>query len=112
MECTNGKLECGKDAALWIGDTKICTLNYPMTFNKDKSININDDIAQANAQELVRRWNAFEDGGLVVKLLAACDEGLHECNRVKMHCTCEHKDIAGLLRRIERIEAAIASARG
>jgi len=43
-------------------------------------------------------------------LLAACKEGLHECERVKMHCTCKHKDLGSLLKRIERIEAAIALA--
>ncbi len=64
----------------------------------------------ANAKELVRRWNAFEEGGIVNELRMACDEGLHECERVKINCTCEHKDLGGLLRRIVRIEAAIAKA--
>jgi hypothetical protein len=62
-------------------------------------------VAEANAQELVRRWNSHDD------LLAACDEGLHECERVKINCTCELKDISSLLKRIERIEAAISQAR-
>lgn len=44
------------------------------------------------------------------KLLAAAEEGLHECERAKMHCTCEWKDIASLLLRIERIKAAIKKA--
>ncbi len=30
--------------------------------------NLNED----DAQELIRRWNAFEDGGIVEKLLFAC----------------------------------------
>ena len=62
----------------------------------------------ANAKELVRRWNAFEDDGLVDELRAACDEGKAECELAMTDCRCEHKDIAGLLLRIERIEAAIA----
>ena len=43
-------------------------------------------------------------------LLATCEEGLHECERVKMHCTCKWKDMPSLLLRIERIEAAIKKA--
>ena len=57
------------------------------------------------ALEIVKRWNSHD------ALLEACDEGLHECERVKMHCTCKHKDLGGLLKRIERIEAAIAEAK-
>ena len=40
-------------------------------------------------------------------LRIAADEGLHECERVKMHCTC-NKDLGGLFARIERIEQAIS----
>ena len=58
--------------------------------------------------ELVRRWNAFEKDGLVDELRAACDEGLAECERVKMDCKCKWKNLDSLLGRIERIEAAIA----
>ena len=43
------------------------------------------------------------------KLRIAADEGLHECERVKMHCTC-NKDLGGLFARIERIEQAISDA--
>ena len=43
------------------------------------------------------------------KLRAAADEGLRECERVKMHCTC-YKDLGSLLARIERIEQTIAEA--
>ena len=62
---------------------------------------------KVNAKELIRRWNAFEEGGLVGDLRKAADEGLHECERVKINCTCGYKDMASLLRRIERIETAI-----
>lgn len=33
-----------------------------------------DPMDEANARELVRRWNAFEDGGAVKGLLDACKE--------------------------------------
>ena len=55
-------------------------------------------------KHLLGCWNSHDE------LLAACDEGLHECERVKMHCSCPDKDLGGLLKRIERIEAAIANA--
>ena len=45
------------------------------------------------------------------KLLAACEEGLHECERAKMHCHCPDRYISSLLARIERIEQAIAEAK-
>lgn len=61
--------------------------------------------ALANTYELLRRWNNHDD------LLAAADEGLHECERVKMHCHCSDKDLGGLLKRIERIEQTIAKAK-
>ena len=60
------------------------------------------------AKELVRRWNGFEEDRLVDELRAACDEGLAECERVKMDCKCKWKNLDSLLGRIERIEAAIA----
>lgn len=34
----------------------------------------NTAVAKANAAELVRRWNAFEEGGLVGELVGACEE--------------------------------------
>ena len=69
---------------------------------------LTEEQAEANAKELVRRWNAFEKDGLVDELRAAADEGLAECERVKMDCKCKWKNLDSLLGRIERIEAAIA----
>ena len=76
--------------------------------NEEDFIRICKIFSFPDAKELVRRWNAFEKGGVVDELKTAADEGLHECERVKINCTCEHKDLGGLLRRIGRIEAAIA----
>lgn len=46
------------------------------------------------------------------KLRAAADEGLHECERVKMHAWLQKdNDIGSLLKRIERIEQALAEAK-
>ena len=75
-----------------------------------KAILIASNLNEDDATELVRRYNAFEEGGIVSELRMACDEGLYECERTKINCTCEHKDLGGLLRRIERIESAIAKA--
>ena len=61
-----------------------------------------EEVFPKHAERFVKCWNSHD------ALLAACDEGLHECERAKMHCTCKHKDLGGLLKRIERIEAAIA----
>ncbi len=65
-------------------------------------------ITNTNAQRLVYCWNAFEKGGLVGDLLLAADEGRHECERVKMSCTCPSKDLGSLSGRIKRIEQALA----
>ncbi len=70
---------------------------------RENSDNITLAQFEANALHLVKCWNSHDE------LLAACDEGLHECERVK-YCSCPDKDLGGLLRRIERIEAAIANA--
>ena len=76
-------------------DTSICEpCDNPCSPSESESI--------ANARFVVQACNSHD------ALLAACDEGLHECERVKMHCTCKHKDLGSLLKRIERIEAAIA----
>ncbi len=61
MEHTKGELECGEDAALWIGDKKICTINWLMTLKRGDSIIIHEDETQANAGHLVRCWNSHDD---------------------------------------------------
>ena len=35
---------------------------------------------EANAKELVRRWNAFEEGGIVDELRKACEDALKKLN--------------------------------
>ena len=60
MEHTQGKLECGEDAALWIGNKKICTMNWLMTFKRGSPIIINEDETQANARRICQSWNSFD----------------------------------------------------
>jgi len=61
MEHTQGKLECGEDAALWIGNKKICTMNWLMTFKRGSPIIINEDETQANARRICQSWNNFDN---------------------------------------------------
>jgi hypothetical protein len=86
----------------------------PYDFGIIANANKKDDVQIARVDDVdVPAEQAEANAHLIAAapdLLAACDEGFHECERVKMYCTCEHKDIAGLLRRIERIEAAIKKA--
>ena len=102
MECTKGEFEA-RDNKIYQKQTYIggCAGYFEKTA-------FSDDVDEANAKELVRRWNAFEKDGLVDELRAACDEGHAECERVKMDCKCEWVNLDSLLGRIERIEAAIA----
>ena len=108
MEHTKGKFEAmpytrrDGDNIRWVKAVKGKKQAICQTFKPN---------AEANAKELVRRWNAFEKDGLVDGLRAACDEGLAECERVKMDCKCKWKNLDSLLGRIERIEAAIAKAK-
>ena len=64
---------------------------------------------EANAKELVRRWNAFEEGGIVDELRKACKIGLGKALGISKVAaelgapiTITHQ------KQIERIEAALA----
>ena len=59
---------------------------------------------RANARRILQCWNNHDD------LVLACEEGLHECERIKMHCDCPDKNLISLLLRIERIEKTLEQA--
>ena len=64
---------------------------------------------EANAKELVRRWNAFEEGGIVEELKIACDVGLDAINALlKMDIKFNTKNKKSLNEIIEFVEAALA----
>ena len=107
MECTKGKLRVSSSFLIVDKEARIIANVEPIGV---EGITTTYEEGIANAKELVRRWNAFEKNGLVDELRAACDEGLAECERVKMDCKCKWKNLDSLLGRIERIEAAIAKA--
>ncbi|HDY88121.1 MAG TPA: hypothetical protein ENH82_08425 [bacterium] len=87
----NGKLE-------YIGSTSIITIEskgsrrlsiatvLPESIDIDTACKYPVDF-EANAKELVRRWNGYEDGGIVDELRKACEESqkaimlLYECNK-------------------------------
>ena len=101
MEHTKGKLEI-----VIIGKFdyhKLCRIGD--TEHKDVLEDIPTEQAIVYLKELVRRWNAFEDGGLVDELRKACQEGLAECQR-SAHIL--NIDKNGLPERITLIEAALA----
>ena len=67
MECTKGKLKwqrVGNRCELFTDDAWIGELYVGYGMNKIEEM-------EANAKELVRRWNAFEKDGLVDELRAA-----------------------------------------
>ena len=80
-----------------VGNKHIAMVNVYNAVEPERRIDCNEGLANAR---LI---------AAAPELLAACDEGLHECERAKMHCSCPDKDLGGLLKRIERIEAAIAN---
>lgn len=64
-EYTKGKLELNdiRPWEIWVGaDIHIADVHG------------NHETRRANARELVRRWNAFEEGGLVEEAIEACKE--------------------------------------
>jgi hypothetical protein len=61
-----------------------------------------EDMLEEAAKELVRRWNAFEDGGIVDELLKACEAIKDNKNKIYGF------DIG---KAIKKVEAAIASAK-
>jgi len=63
----------------------------------------------ANAKELVRRWNAFEEEGDVSNLLEACKVGLSYVNAIVCKVP---RPISELQEDKELIEAVIASMKG
>lgn len=92
MEHTEGKLEHGHiyDWELWIG------ADYHIA-----DVHGNLSTRHANATELVRRWNAFEEGGIVSDLIEACDES----RALLSHGVGQHTHV------IAKIEAALAKAK-
>ena len=106
MECTKGKLKQGKSNTLLyinsvnFGDVLVGGLPH--------------EECEANAKELVRRWNAFEKDGLVDKLMAAAQMGLNSVRGIKnlnhlMECSIKNEKRLDI--HIEQIEAAIAKAK-
>lgn len=47
-----------------------------------KAILVASNLNEDDAKELVRRWNAFEKGGMVDELRVACDIGLDATNAI------------------------------
>ena len=68
MECTKGKME------VWSHFGRGWAVQIICEDNKDALSGRDFDEAEANAQELVRRWNAFEKDGLVDELRTAFKE--------------------------------------
>ena len=67
MEHTKGKIETKEEDHQHVGI-------YPENNTNCLAVVWSDDMfnAEANAKELVRRWNAFEKDGLVNELLTVC----------------------------------------
>ncbi len=68
MEHTKGKIETKEEDHQHVGI-------YPENNTNCLAVVWSDDMfnAEANAKELVRRWNAFEKDGLVDELRKACE---------------------------------------
>ena len=67
--------------------------------------------AEANAKELVRRWNAFEEGGMVDELKVACKIGLDSMQgllRIGIEMGASNKNKREHNEGIKFVEAAIA----
>ena len=81
-------------------------------FSGDNSKKFWDAVNKSKYSKILYEYGCYaqEIGSQRDDLLAACDEGLAECERVKMDCKCEWKNLDSLLGRIERIEAALAKA--
>lgn len=119
MEHTKGKLDLGNttsDNIILVGGKKreyICSIRVQQTGGgaiaeamKPKRI--------ANAKELVRRWNAFEEGGIIEELRKACKGLVHRGSCIiQSHQCVEHKggdccDLAYMLDAIQKGKAALA----
>ena len=79
---------------------KLCRVGD--TEHKDILENLPTEQAIAYLKELVRRWNAFEEDGLVSDLLAACEAVKNIKNKIYGF------DVGKV---IKKVEAAIASAK-
>ena len=100
MECTEGKLE----------ENQTCINCIDLLSKEDGSVVAQiiecdedelSDTQRANAQELVRRWNAFEEDGLVDELRAALKD------LINYHY---HNDMGVKPKEYHRAIAAIAKA--
>lgn len=67
---------------------------------------------RANATELVRRWNAFEEGGLVEDLVNECKKAMLDIAEASIKFERKHHKIGQewLEQAIHRLEAALAKA--
>ena len=85
---------------IWLNQLQIATMQ-----------GVCQDEAEALAKEFVRRWNAFEDGGIVSELVEACEIGLGKALGISEVA----KELGSKImpihkRQIEIIKAAIAKA--
>lgn len=80
-ECTKGRAEAERWPDPEIDPRWIIRLNDEIRF---QTVGDNDE---ANAKEFARRWNAFEEGGLVENLVGACEAYKRHC---ELHDSSEH----------------------
>jgi hypothetical protein len=111
MSHTKGELHCHDlDIHTWraVNDKVV---EHTCIASMNESSQLNDE---ANAKELVRRWNAFEEDGLVADLLEACKLGLESMKGlleigVKIGASNKNKRLHA--KNIKQVEAAIAKAK-
>ena len=97
MKFTSGR-DKGWWVKLWLNQICIATMQ-----------GVYQDDAIVIAKELVRRWNAFEDGGLVDELKVACDIGLDAMNALlEIDIKLNSKNKKSLKETIKFAEAALA----